>query len=225
MADVSEHSDDPRPGPIPDEGASAATLTVEEPVPRRGRPRSVASHQAVLAGVAHLLVDEEVDYGELTIERIAAEAGVGKQTIYRWWPHKAAVVLEALLTGHMRVEFAPIPDTGDLRADLHAWMDETLATVFDESTMAMARSIMQAMVTPGAADEELLATSAMWEDTPLVERLAAERDAGRLAEGAAPETMAAALTDPLLMRLVSTGRPADWWAHSLVDTVLDPMLR
>lgn len=196
-----------------------------EPTPRRGRPRSVASHQAVLTTVARLLDVEQVGYDALTIERIAAEAGVGKQTIYRWWSSKAAVVLEALLAGHMRLEFAPLPDTGDLRTDLHQWMDDTLELVFTEETIGMARSIMQALVTPGAADEELLATTRFWEDTPLVERLAAERAAGRLRQHAVPETMAAALTDPLLLRIVSTGRPGDSWAHSLVDTVLDSMLR
>lgn len=223
MAGVTDETTETRDAApaIPEADAADAA----EAAPRRGRPRSVASHQAVLTTVARLLDVEQVAYDDLTIERIAAEAGVGKQTIYRWWPNKAAVVLEALLAGHMRLEFAPLPDTGDLRADLHRWMDDTLELVFTEDSIAMARSIMQALVTPGAADEELLATTTFWQDTPLVERLVAERDAGRLAEQAVPEAMSAALTDPLLLRIISTGRPHDAWAHALVDTVLDPMLR
>lgn len=226
MAGVTDDSTETRDtGPAPCGGSSAPDVVDAEQIPRRGRPRSVASQQAVLTTVARLLDDEQVGYDSLTIERIAAEAGVGKQTIYRWWSNKAAVVLEALLAGHMRLEFAPLPDTGDLRADLHRWMDHTLELVFTEEAIGMARSIMQALVTPGAADEELLATTTFWEDTPLVERLVAERAAGRLGEQAVPETMSAAMTDPLLLRIVSTGRPGDRWAHSLVDTVLDPMLR
>lgn len=226
MAGVTDHSIETRdPDPAACAGSSAPDAVDAEQARRRGRPRSVASHQAVLTTVARLLDVEQVGYDALTIERIAAEAGVGKQTIYRWWSSKAAVVLEALLAGHMRMEFAPLPDTGALRTDLHQWMDDTLELVFTEEAIGMARSIMQALVTPGAADEELLATTRFWEDTPLVERIAAERAAGRLREETVPEAMSAALTDPLLLRIVSTGRPGDSWAHSLVDTVLDSMLR
>lgn len=55
-------------------------------------------------------------YRALTMERIAAVAGVGKQTIYRWWPSKAAVVLTALAE-HAEEDIL-IPDTGDGRTDL-----------------------------------------------------------------------------------------------------------
>jgi len=53
---------------------------------------------------------------ELTIEAIAAQAGVGKATIYRWWPSKNAVLMEAL-QAHLDPEF-PFPDTGSVRTDL-----------------------------------------------------------------------------------------------------------
>ncbi len=61
------------------------------PDPRR---RSDASHAAILAATVELL--EEGGYRALTIEGVARRAGVGKQTIYRWWDgSKAALVLEA----------------------------------------------------------------------------------------------------------------------------------
>jgi AcrR family transcriptional regulator len=63
----------------------------------RGRRRSASSHRAILAATQELLVERP--YRELTIEGVAARAGVGKQTIYRWWPSKAALVLEAYLAG------------------------------------------------------------------------------------------------------------------------------
>ncbi|WP_258934650.1 TetR/AcrR family transcriptional regulator [Nesterenkonia pannonica] len=91
---------------------------------KRGRPRSESSHRSVMEAVARLLDEQRFPYEEVTVEGIAAEACVGKQTIYRWWQNKAAVVLEALLTGYLRLDFDPVPDTGDLRADLHAWLDE-----------------------------------------------------------------------------------------------------
>ena len=60
-----------------------------------GRPRSEASREAVLAAASALL--DEVGCAALTIEGVAARAGVGKSTIYRWWPTKGAIIIEAFL--------------------------------------------------------------------------------------------------------------------------------
>ena len=61
---------------------------------KRGRPRSEASKQAILTAAAQLLQTE--GYSGLTIEGVAAAACVGKMTVYRWWPAKAALVLDAV---------------------------------------------------------------------------------------------------------------------------------
>lgn len=60
-----------------------------------GRPRSVASEQAILSAAWRLLQKKPVK--EVSIEAIAREAGVGKATIYRWWPSKATVIVDAFL--------------------------------------------------------------------------------------------------------------------------------
>ena len=76
--------------------------------------RSERARLAVLAAAAQLI--GSVGYDKMSIEAIAANAGVGKQTIYRWWPSKAAVVLDMWAPEvHPRIEF---PDTGDLAADI-----------------------------------------------------------------------------------------------------------
>ncbi len=62
---------------------------------RRGRPRSETSKKSILNAVNRLLLLTSVK--DLSIEAIAKKAGVGKTTIYRWWPNKVAVVLDALL--------------------------------------------------------------------------------------------------------------------------------
>jgi AcrR family transcriptional regulator len=65
-------------------------------VPRPGgRPRSEACRQRILAAARDLL--EERGLRALTIESIAERAGTSKVTLYRWWSHKAAIVLEAIL--------------------------------------------------------------------------------------------------------------------------------
>lgn len=60
-----------------------------------GRPRSEPSRMAILDATRKLLTREPLP--KLSIEAIAKKAGVGKTTIYRWWPNKAAVAMEAFL--------------------------------------------------------------------------------------------------------------------------------
>jgi AcrR family transcriptional regulator len=78
--------------------------------------RSERSRTAILDATRDLVL--KVGYDAMSIEAIAATAGVGKQTIYRWWPSKAAVVLDMWAPDiHEQISF---PDTGDLAADLKA---------------------------------------------------------------------------------------------------------
>lgn len=63
---------------------------------RKGRPRSEKSRTAILKATNSLLLHKSVQ--ELSIEAIAKKAKVGKTTIYRWWPNKTAVVMDALIT-------------------------------------------------------------------------------------------------------------------------------
>src|SRR5262249_49741082 len=81
---------------------------------QRVRRRSQQSHQAILAATLALLGDG--GYRAATIEGIAARAGVGKQTIYRWWPSRAALVMEAYEQRVVGRELKP--DTGSLREDV-----------------------------------------------------------------------------------------------------------
>lgn len=62
-----------------------------------GRPRDDLARQAILTATTALL--EEVGFDKFRIESLAARAGVAKTTIYRWWPNKGALALEAFMTG------------------------------------------------------------------------------------------------------------------------------
>ncbi len=86
--------------------------------PRRGRARDAAAHQAILDATQALL--HERGYPALTIEEIAARAGVGKTTVYRWWPSRAHLVSE-LLTDRL-LEWGEVPDTGESRRDIVEYM-------------------------------------------------------------------------------------------------------
>ncbi|MFF4299797.1 TetR/AcrR family transcriptional regulator [Streptomyces sp. NPDC001601] len=88
---------------------------------RPGRPRSETARRAILSAAMEEL--QQHGYAALTVEGIAARAGVGKQTIYRWWPSKADVVLDSLLD--LAAERITVPDEGSLPADLVAFLTET----------------------------------------------------------------------------------------------------
>lgn len=72
---------------------------------KAGRPRSEQARQAILDATNKLLLHMSVR--DISIEAIAKKAGVGKTTIYRWWPSKVAIILDAL-SGPMNVLPAPV---------------------------------------------------------------------------------------------------------------------
>lgn len=76
--------------------------------------RSESSRRATLEAALDLCTEK--GYGRVTVEAIAARAGVSKKTIYRWWPSKSAVLLEAFTEA--LVAATPFADTGDIAADL-----------------------------------------------------------------------------------------------------------
>lgn len=81
---------------------------------KRGRPRNVETQNSILSASYDLLL--EGGFGAVTVEKIAERAGVSKATIYKWWPNKAAVVIDGFLAA--AAERLPIPDTGSAFQDL-----------------------------------------------------------------------------------------------------------
>ena len=85
--------------------------------PRRpGRPRSERARQAILRAAADLLLDEGT--AQVSMDAVAERAGVSKATIYRWWPSKERLALDALL--EWAATGSSPRDTGSLRSDLLA---------------------------------------------------------------------------------------------------------
>ena len=97
--------------------------------PRRpGRPRSERADRAIIDAALSLFAEHGVE--GLCIEEVAARAGVGKATVYRRWPSRGALALDAFLTEFE--EQQPLPDTGsfhgDLLAALRSWMRSVTRT-------------------------------------------------------------------------------------------------
>src|SRR5713101_7470143 len=94
------------------------SLTGEPERPRRGRPRDPGVDEAILTAAVELLA--EVGYARLTMDQIAARAGVGKASVYLRWPNKVALVAEAI---QQHSDVVPeVPDTGSLREDMLAFL-------------------------------------------------------------------------------------------------------
>lgn len=115
-----------------DYGAMAPPAT---PAPATRR-RSEKSRVAIVAATRELLLERGFD--GLSIEAVAARAGVGKQTIYRWWPSRPALVADVLLEDAPQL-LAPVPHTDDLIGDLVAWADRLAAALTTERGHAMLR--------------------------------------------------------------------------------------
>ena len=94
----------------------APSMTKEESRPGRrpGRPRSARAHAAILDAAVALFIEGGSE--GMSVEAVALKAGVGKATIYRRWPSKEELLIEAI--EHVFAEPAS-PDTGSVRDDLH----------------------------------------------------------------------------------------------------------
>ncbi|MFD4129479.1 TetR/AcrR family transcriptional regulator [Streptomyces globisporus] len=193
---------------------------------RRSDRSRRAIHDAALALVT------EVGYRRTTIEGIAARAGVGKQTIYRWWPSKAAVLMDAFLDlagrsaegagsgGEAQSDEAAqgIPDTGDLVADLklvlRATVDELNDPVLEAPTRALtAEGIVDAKLGAEFVHKLLDPQLALY-----VTRLRAAQEAGDVRADVDPRIALELLIGPLMHRWLLRTLPL---THAYADEIVD----
>lgn len=100
----------------------------------------------------------EVGYPQLTMEGIAAQARVSKQTLYRSWPSKSAVLLDALLgRSSTEGEGVEVPDSGDLAADLETLVLATIEEMTDPSMERLLRAVTVQIQSDDALAAELSA--------------------------------------------------------------------
>jgi AcrR family transcriptional regulator len=163
----------------------------------------------------------EVGYARLTIEGIAARAGVGKQTIYRWWPSKGAVLFDAFLALSEDADGDPaLPDTGDIEADLKLVLRATVAELVDPRYDLPMRALSAAMIDdPALAAEYEQRLEAPMRNLKRA-RLASARDAGQLPADVDLDLAVDLLWSPLQSRWQDRGVLTTAFADALVETVL-----
>jgi AcrR family transcriptional regulator len=189
------------------------------PAPDANR-RSERARRAILDATRALL--KEVGYDRLAVETIAARAGVGKQTIYRWWPSKGAVVFATLLDGTIDAEGdVALPDTGDVTADLRVLLRAVVDQMNDEAMDALQRAVLAEVQRDRALADELVERLLRPQIDATVRRIRAAQDAGQLRPDADPALGAELLYGPVFHRwLLRTGPLDEAYADALLAHVL-----
>ncbi|MET8215708.1 TetR/AcrR family transcriptional regulator [Streptomyces hirsutus] len=215
-------------------------MASNNPAPPDSTRRSERSRRAIYDAAIALVV--EVGYPKTTIEGIAARAGVGKQTIYRWWGSKADVLLEAFLDlseqaartaarehenhegqeGRAGHESQGIPDTGDLAADLKLVLRATVDELRDPGFEAPSR----ALAAEGVVNEELgrrFVAQLLEPQLQLyVDRLCSAQEAGQVRPDIDPRIALELFVSPLAQRWLQYTGPITYeYTDTLVDYALN----
>jgi AcrR family transcriptional regulator len=179
----------------------------------RGRPRSEEARQAIL--VAALEIAAESGYAALTIEGIAARAGVGKQTIYRWWPTKADVLLEAgAAKADLRV---PLDDRGSYAADLRAFLTASYRMANDRALANLLRALMAEAQLDAAFGERFRVAFLQRRRNALAVIVDRARERGDLPPHPAPAVVADLVFGTIWYRVLATRGRLD---KALVDDLV-----
>jgi AcrR family transcriptional regulator len=181
--------------------------------------RNERSRLAILSAALELLTESR--YADLTVEAIAARAGVGKQTIYRWWPTKGAVILDALTEPAVAAGDIALPDTGDVRTDLRTVIRATVAEFADPRLSATTRALtietLGSEMLAAQVRERLLGPQM----EAIRERLLAGQAAGQIRTGVDLDLAVEVLIGPLYHRwLLGTGPLTAAYADGIVDLAM-----
>ncbi|BCJ27325.1 TetR/AcrR family transcriptional regulator [Actinocatenispora sera] len=105
--------------------------------PHTGRRRSEEARCAIMSATLRLFTERAAT--DVTVSAIAASAGVGKQTIYRWWPSKYAILAEAL--SDLSASRVPQPDTGSVHKDLRRYITATFLGAGSDEVAPLLRAL------------------------------------------------------------------------------------
>lgn len=188
---------------------------------RNGPVRSAAAREAILAATAQLFQHESYDH--LTIEGIAKQAGVGKQTIYRWWPSRGALIADCLTDGRLiPIDFV-VPDTGDLPTDVEQWLDGALSVLGAPNGVELLRSLIAAAAEDAAVGEHL--SESLGVERSLSERLAIGIRDGQLPESTPVELLGHAILGAIIVQSLNRQNHGPESVRQLVHFLLDPIAR
>ncbi len=165
--------------------------------------RSARAREAILE--AALQLTSEQGYERMTMEGIAKRAGVGKQTIYRWWPSKAAVLQEAI--NEQVGSATDFPDTGDIMADLGTQMRGVASLFVDERVKPYFQGLIAAAQSDPKVSESFLANIIYPRVQPCIKRLERAVEQGQVRDDVDLSEVVELIYAPLYYRLLLQTRP------------------
>lgn len=199
----------------------ARKSVARKPGPDSAR-RSERSRRAIYEAALSLV--GEAGYPKTTIEGIAARAGVGKQTIYRWWSSKAEVLLEAFLDLSAQASGGQpyaYPDTGNLEADLKFVLRATVDQLLDARFDAPSRALAAEGVVNAELGAEFVGKLLEPQLQLHAQRLRSAQDSGGVRADVDPRIALELFVSPLAQRwLQHTGPITHDYADALVDYAL-----
>lgn len=176
--------------------------------------RNEQSHRAILEAFIALIAER--GYAQISIEGLAKHAGVGKQTIYRWWSSKGEVALEALdVTLGTVVGF---PDTGDIVADLRTQMAGVIRMFASPDVGPLCRGLIAAAQSDPALSRAHIDKVIEPASVACRQRLARAKDRGELRADADIQAIIDLLYGAIYYRLLLHTRPLD---PDQLDATLD----
>lgn len=157
-----------------------------------GRSRDLRAMEAIFQATRELLLER--GYPDLTIEGVAHRAKVGKSTIYRWWPSKQSLVLDAAAK---ELHFGDVPDTGNTRQDLISGIDQLTRTFSNP----VAGAVISAAIAHVERDPTLTRNFRNRWVTPWLQSFSAALERG-IARGDLPRGLDVLFTGDLVLGLV-----------------------
>jgi AcrR family transcriptional regulator len=201
----------------------AATLVTEPPARtgRGGRPRDPSRDDVIRAAILRLLGD--VGYGALTMDAVAAEAGVGKATIYRRWRTKQDLVVDTV--SELNRSWTIDADTGSLEGDLRQLVHR-MVEMMGSPVGAATRSLLAAMQhEPALIEAYREGPLAVWRRA-FAEMWARAETRGEVRPDMHQSLAAEASTALLVQRWLATHEPVDaHYADAVLETVVLPLVR
>lgn len=168
---------------------------------RAGPVRSAAAREAILTATATMF--QRVGYDQLTIEGIAKEAGVGKQTIYRWWKSRGALIADCLTEGRLFPVDLAAPQTGDLVADVEEWTSRVLGILGSHNGESLLRSLVAAAAEDADVGDHLSASLGV--DRQLTDRLRQGIEDGQLPADAPVDQLGQAIMGAIVLQVLARG--------------------
>ncbi|MFT7598852.1 MAG: AcrR family transcriptional regulator [Acidimicrobiales bacterium] len=182
-------------------------------MPKTGPKRDLEAEERILSATRGLICTKGP--GQVTINEIAAEALVGKQTIYRWWPSKSALVIDAL--ERLFEDENPFPETGTAKEDVRIQM-RRVAKMFSSPTGSIIRELVAESQGDPAVAEQFRVRFFAERRLRAAAALQAGVDRGQVRDGLDIEAAIDMLYAPLWLRMLIGHQPL---SQRSVDTILD----